>query len=271
MIARAATLSIPPSDVIVTKSADHLGAEARAAIVDGVDRLIVVGGDGTVHRVLEPLAGTGAVLGIVPAGTGNDFACALGIARDPERALEQALTGAPRRIDLGDVDGHLFAGTGGIGFDGEVARRVRASSVRRFGRLAYAVCAIAALRSFAPPRIVAQFDGRRIADHAMFVVLANSPRFGGGMRIAPDAVLDDGRFDLVFVHRVGRFDLVRTLPRVYFGRHVDHPAIDIFRTAAARITVDRPATVGGDGEPIVDVHEGPVEFRIRPGALAVAV
>lgn len=271
MIARAAALSLPAEDVIVTKSVEHLVHESRAAVADRLDRLVVVGGDGTIHGVIESLADAGTTLGIVPAGTGNDFAGALGVARDPERALERALEGTPRRVDLGEIEGRLFAGTAGIGFDGEVARRVRDGSVRLFGRLAYAVHALAALGSFVPPRIVAEFDGGRISDHAMFVVLANSPIFGGGMRIAPDASLDDGRFDLVFVHRVGRFDLVRTLPKVYAGRHVDHPAVEIHRTPSARIAADRPVTVWGDGEPILDLTDGAVEFRIRPAALKVAV
>ena len=271
MIERAAALAVPRSAVVVTTGEEHFDAEARSAVAGGVSRLVVVGGDGTVHRVLAPLSGSGTALGIVPAGTGNDLAGALGIHGGPDRTLERALGGTPRRIDLGEVEGRLFAGTAGIGFDGEVARRVRTSPVRRIGSLAYALSALAALGSFVPPRVEVEFDGGRIADRVMFVVLANSPRFGGGMRIAPDASLDDGRFDLVFVRRVGRFDLVRTLPKVDAGRHVDHPAVDIHRTETARITVERPATVWGDGEPILSVREGSIEFRIRPAALSVAV
>ncbi len=271
MAARAAALSVPSTDVVVTTGPDHLDAETRSAVSEGVDRLVVVGGDGSVHRVLGPLSGAGTTLGIVPAGTGNDLAGALGILGNPETTLTRALEGAARRIDLGEVAGRPFAGTAGVGFVGDVADRVRASPIRRLGRLAYALAAMTALRSFVPPRVEVEFDGGRIADHVTFVVLANSPRFGGGMRIAPDASLDDGRLDLVFVRRVGRLDLLRTLPRVYAGRHLDHPAVDVHRTATARITVGRPATVWGDGEPILEVSEGPIEFRVRPEALSVAV
>lgn len=243
--------------------------EARRAAAGGVERVGVVGGDGTIHVVLDALSGTSTALAIVPVGTGNDLATALRIPPRVEDALERARSAPVRRIDLGEVAGRPFAGTGGVGFDGEVARRVRDGRIRRLGSLAYAVAAVAALRSFDPPRVTVDHDGGRIEDRVLFAVLANSPRFGGGMIIAPDAALDDGRFDLVVVKRIGLFELVRALPRVYSGRHVGHPRIEIVRTRRALLAVDRPVTVWGDGEPIVDVAAGAVEFRIRPGALAV--
>lgn len=260
---------LPADAIVATRDAEHLAAEARRAASDGVERLIVVGGDGTVHRVLDALSDSATALGIVPAGTGNDLASVLGFPLDPEGALERCLGAGIRRIDLGEVEGRPFAGTGGVGFDGEVARRVRDGRIRHLGPAAYALAAVAALGRFRPPRIVVEHDGGTVDQRALFAVVANSPRFGGGMRIAPEASLDDGRLDLVFVRAMGTLALLRAFPRVYAGRHLDDPRVTFARTSRATFRVDVPVTVWGDGEPIVEVESGAIAFRVRPRALAV--
>lgn len=261
---------LPTDDWIETRDADHVTAEAGRAAADGIGCLVVVGGDGTIHRVLEPLSGTATALGIVPAGTGNDLAAELGFPMRPEDALDRCIRSERRRIDLGEVQGRPFAGTGGIGFDGEVARRVRDGAIRRLGKAAYALAALAALRTYRPPRISVRHDAGSLDERALFAVAANSSRFGGGMRIAPGARLDDGRLDLVVVRKVTTWELLRALPRVYAGKHVDDPHVVTARTSRATFEADVPVTVWGDGEPIVDVREGPIEFRVRPGALSIA-
>lgn len=258
------------AECIVTRSAEQLHAEAARAVRDGAERIVVVGGDGSIHRTLEPLAGSGTALGLVPLGSGNDLAGALRITGDPLSCLRSAIGGPLRRIDLGRVAGRAFVGTGGVGFDGEVARRVRERRGVVPRPLVYPAAVIAALSSYRAPEVTLEHDAGTFRGRVLFVVLANSPRFGGGMRVAPDARIDDGRLDVVIVRETGRLELLAALPRVYRGTHLTHPKVESFRTTRARLFCERPITVYGDGEPIVEVGDSGVEFAVDPGALAVA-
>jgi YegS/Rv2252/BmrU family lipid kinase len=257
-------------EVRISRGSEDLTLQARAAVSDRIERLLVAGGDGTVHWVVQGLAGTDCALGILPTGSGNDLAGVLGLPADLEEALQRALRGPLRRIDLGAVEDRLYAGYGGVGLDGEVCRTVEEEMRWIRGPLAYPCAALVSLLRFVPPRLTVEHDEGRFEDRAMFSVLSNSPRFGGGMRIAPEARIDDGLLDLVFVSGVSRLDLLRTLPKVYSGRHATHPSVRMLRTRNAKVSSDRPVMIYGDGEPIRPLERHPVRFRCVPDALAVA-
>ncbi len=256
-------------EVRVSDSAAHLTALAREAVADGVGRVVVVGGDGSLHHVVQALSGSTCALGVVPVGCGNDLAGSLGIPSRIDDALALAIGGETRRIDLGCAGDRRFSCTGGVGFDGEVARVVRERVRRVPGKLAYPFAALLALSRWRSPDVSVEYDTGRFEGRALFVVVANAPRFGGGMKIAPAAAMDDGLFDLVIVRDLPRHAILRALPKVYSGRHVGHPAIEIVRTRAATVRVDRPIFAYGDGEPMTEVGPGGVTFRILPGALSV--
>lgn len=264
--------------LLVSRDVADLERLAREAVAAGALRLLVAGGDGTVHHALQALAGAETALGILPLGSGNDLAGALGVPADLERAVDLALSAPVRSIDLGAAGGRYFAGVAGLGFDSEVNRY--ANTIRRLpGGLVYVWAVLRMLRGFRPPRLDIEFEGAGeggqegtappFSGPVMFVALANSPRYGGGMRIAPEARLDDGLLDCVVVRAISRPALLRVFPGVFRGAHVRHPAVTVVRAPAAALRLDRPLTSYGDGEPLVEVGEQPVRFAVLPGALRV--
>lgn len=258
--------------VDTSASAEDLRLRAQRAVADGVERLVVVGGDGTFHLVAQELAGTDCALVPVAAGRGNDLATCLAAGASfgaTRRRLIERLTEAPvERIDVGRAGRIAFLVHCGVGFDSEAARWANEQRIAR-GILAYPLSVLRTLWHFTPPRLAVDYQGGRFDAPAMFVVCANCWRFGGGMRIAPDASLTDGRLDLVLVRKVSRPMLLAIFPLVYFGWHVGHPAVRIVRSPWARISLDRRMRMYGDGEAMEWVGAEPLEVRVEPGALRV--
>jgi diacylglycerol kinase (ATP) len=255
---------------VVTRDAADLVDHARRAVADGITRLVVAGGDGTQHWAAQALAGTDCALAVVPLGTGNDLAATLRLPSDLEPAVRQALTGPVRSIDLVRVGDRYAIGYVGVGFDAEVARFANREVKLLRGPLVYFYAVIHTLITFEPPSFTVESDHGHFSGRAMFVVAANLPRFGGGMLIAPDAAIDDGLLDLVILREVSRPGLLRVFPKVYGGRHVDHPAVSIERTTKVTITVDREMSVYGGGEPLTTAVAGePITVAVAAGALRV--
>ncbi len=256
--------------LVSSKSAVDLAEQARRAAADGVERLIVAGGDGTMHHVAQGLVGTGCALGVVPLGSGNDLAGTLGVPpHDLDGAVERALTGPVRRMDLARVGETWCIGYAGVGFDSEVTRFANEVRILR-GRLIYPYAVLHTLATFKPPTMRIEHDEGIFEGRAMFVVAANLPRFGGGMKIAPEARIDDGLLDLVIVREVSRWALLNVFPKVYSGSHVTHPAVTLVRTVRASITLDRDMTLYGGGEPVQPAPAGvAITVEAVAGALAV--
>jgi diacylglycerol kinase (ATP) len=253
----------------VSRKVSDLSEQARKAAEDGVERLLVAGGDGTLHYAVQGLAGTPCALGVIPLGSGNDLAGTLGIPPDLDVAVERALNGEVRRIDLVRVGEAFSVSYAGVGFDSEVTRYANEVKVLR-GPLIYFYAVIHTLITFEPPRMRVVHDEGEFEGKVMFTVVNNLPRFGGGMRIAPDAKIDDGLLDLVIVKEIPKPALLSVFPKVYNGRHVGHPAVQILRTRRAEITIDRPMTLYGGGEPLRPMMAGePVMIEVVPGGLAV--
>jgi diacylglycerol kinase (ATP) len=254
---------------VVSRSAGDLTEQARRAAADGVERLLVAGGDGTMHLALQGLVGTDCALGVIPLGTGNDLAGTLEVPPDVTAAVERALTREIRRIDtlrVGDVHSASYFG---VGFDSEVTRFANQVKILR-GPLVYPYSVIHTLATFEPPGMRIEWDDGRFEGKAMFVTVANLPRFGGGMRIAPEARIDDGLLDLVIVREISRRTLLAVFPKVYNGKHVGHPAVQMARTRRVEIALDRPMTMYGGGEPVREMAAGaPAAVAVEPGSLAV--
>jgi diacylglycerol kinase (ATP) len=220
---------------------------ARKAVADGIDALVVCGGDGLVHLALQAVAGTDVPLGILPAGTGNDAARSIGIPlRDPVAAVRRLLSWQPRRIDLARSGDRWFATVLAAGFDAVVNERANKMTWPR-GQMRYNLATIAELRTFAPLRYELSLDGEQRQLEAMLVAVGNGPSFGGGLRIAEGASLDDGLLDVVVIGPISKPQLVRTYPKLFKGTHVDHPQFS--RHRVRRVTVACPGIVGyADGE-----------------------
>lgn len=248
---------------------EDLTEHARRAVADGVERLLVAGGDGTMHLAAQGLVGSDCAMGVIPVGTGNDLARALGTPWKVGAAVERALDGPVRRIDLARAGSTYCVGYAGVGFDSEVGLLVNRIQRLR-GPLVYVYAVVRTLFSFTPPTLRVEHDGGVFEGKGMFVVVANLPTFGGGMRIAPEARIDDGLLDLVIARELSALRLLAVFPKVYSGRHVTHPAVTILRTRRAVITLDQVMTMFGGGEPVQEMRAGePVTVEVVPGGLAV--
>ena len=253
----------------VSRSAEDLVVQSRQAVEDGVERLLVVGGDGTFHYVAQSLARTGCALGIIPAGRGNDFAAFLDIPTDIESAVRFAIEGPTREIDLGRVDDRYFTGYCGVGFDSEAAQVARNAPGFLVGPLPYIYGVLRTLATFQPPVLKVEREGEEFEGKAIFAVVCNISRFGGGMRIAPAAVVDDGMLDLVVAKELTKIQILRVFPKVFSGEHIHHPAVRTSQIESVRIAVDRPLMMACDGEPIGRLAGGEIKVSIEPQALRV--
>jgi YegS/Rv2252/BmrU family lipid kinase len=250
-----------------TRDLDHARELALEAAGDG-EIAAALGGDGLVGAVADAArVHANAVVGVLPGGRGNDLARVLGIPRDPVAACAVIAHGTPRPLDVGEVGGRAFVGIASAGFDSD-ANRIANAAPARLGNLVYAYGALRALLSWRPARFEIELDppGERLSFTGYSVAAANSRAYGGGMRLAPDALLDDGRLDVVLIEGVGRLRFVANLPRVFKGTHVHLPEVRVLRAAEIELSADRPFTLYADGDPI-----GELPVRVRAVRHAVQV
>jgi diacylglycerol kinase (ATP) len=249
-------------------------ADARKTACDAagrMDAVIAMGGDGMVGACAAGLADAGpearAALAVVPVGGGNDAARALGLPHDDPLAAAGRLPGLPRRrVDLVRADGRRYLNVAGAGFDAEVNRVANARLRWAPGRLRYVGAMVVKLASERPVRFSVTLDGRAEELAAWLVVVANGRSYGGGMRIAPGARLDDGLLDVVVIGDLTKADFLATFPKVYAGRHLEHPQVTVYHARRVELDADRPRAVYADGEP---AGELPMAFEVEPAALAV--
>jgi diacylglycerol kinase (ATP) len=247
------------------RSRDEAASIAHEAVAAGASRLVVVGGDGLVHLAVQALACRDVTLGVVPLGTGNDYARALGVAGlDTAAAVERAL-GPATALDAMRTTHGWVASVASVGFSAAVnARANRLRRPRGAGR--YTVATVLELPRLSPLAVTLDVDGTELEVETAFVVVANTAYFGGGMAICPDASPCDGELDIAVVDAVSRHTLLRVFPRVYRGTHVTHPACRMLRGRRVRIAAT-DAELWGDGE---RVGAAPVDIDVVPGALRVA-
>lgn len=241
------------------------------AVRDGASALVVLGGDGMVHLAVQALAGTDVPLGIVPAGTGNDFATCVGIPASIDAAVDVVIADCVRAVDAvrtADDAGaeHWWACVLGAGFDSAVNERANRMRWPR-GPRRYDVAIFAELARLRPYSFVLDVDGVREEVPATFIAVGNAPAYGGGMRIAPMADLTDGLLDVIIVGPVSRAQMIRVKPRVYAGSHIEHPAVSTRRGRMVRLACDGVAAYA-DGERLAAL---PVTSECVPGALRVLI
>ena len=247
------------------RDADESLDLARLAAAEEPDALVVCGGDGMVNIGLQAVAGTDVPLGVIAAGTGNDVARSLGLPlRDGAAAAARIVHGRPRAVDLARIGDRYFAGVLAAGFDALVNERANRMRWPR-GQMRYNLATLAELPGFRPLRYVLELDGTERHVEAMLVAVGNGPCFGGGLRIAHGALLDDGLLDVVLIKPVSRLELVRTFPKLFDGSHVSHPQYE--RHRVRRVSVACAGVVGyADGE-----RFGPLPLTVEsvPGGVQV--
>lgn len=247
------------------RDADEALDLARACVADGVEALVVCGGDGLVHLGVQAVAGTGIPLGLIPSGTGNDVARYLDLPRkDPVAAADRIIASRTRTIDLARSNGRYFVTVLAAGFDAIVNERANTMTWPR-GQMRYNLATLAELRTFHPIPYVLDLDGEQMKTDAMLVAVGNGPSFGGGLRITEGALLDDGLLDVVIVTRMSKAKLVRSYPRLFTGR-IDGVAEYVHRRVS-RVTIAAPDIVSyADGERFGAL---PLTVDCVPGALEV--
>ncbi len=255
--------------VQVTTHAGHARELAARAAADRVALVVAWGGDGTINEVAGAIAGTETVLGVVPAGSGNGFANEIGVPRQPDRAIDVALRGATRAIDAGEIDGRLFFNIAGIGFDAGVAELFNACEQGRRGLRPYLRIAATQAFRYRARRYRIELDGETFDTQALLVGFANGREYGNGMRLAPQASMEDGLLEAVVVGDRP------PLARLWDARHLMLGTADrapgLMRRSIRRAIVetDGPMTYHVDGE--IGRAEHRISVSVRPGLLRVRV
>ena len=241
--------------------------EKAAASNGNCDRLVVCGGDGSLHLALRRLDLGKTVVALLPFGSGDDFAQTVGVPRDTASACDTVFDGVPREVDVALVNGTRYVCVAGLGFDSVVTSY--ANRIKRLrGPLVYLAAIARVLPSLKPYRVRLSVDGIEREENIMFAVVANSPRYGAGIRIAPSAEVDDRMLDLTLVRSCSRMRLLATLPKAYSGRHVESPFVETMRGTHFRFESGQPLDVYADGELVATT---PVEMSLAPDRLRVVV
>ena len=259
------------SDVEMSVTTGDGDAERAAAVAvdDGCEALFIAGGDGTLNEAMNGLASAGALdriaVGVIPFGTGNDFAAALGIPIETEKALDVLLERRELRVDLGEVNGRVFVNTSGGGFIAEVSVAVTPQLKTIAGRLAYLIGGAQALMEFEPVgvTIVMEPGGRRLERDAYTFAVCNSRLIGGGRLIAPEAVIDDGLLDVCLIEAMSAVEFVALARKVADGEHTADPRVFYTQAAAVRIDMNREVKVNTDGEVFTGRR---CDYRVLPRA-----
>jgi diacylglycerol kinase (ATP) len=255
---------LPYRDITSTSYELAAGALNRSLNQDGSDisGVYVIGGDGMVHLAVQELANRDIPLALIPAGTGNDFARSLNLPLDdPLQLLETYATTSPTHLDLGLVNNKIFADILSTGFDSVVNERANRMRVIK-GRMKYNIAILLELSTFKPKSYEFRVDSVSFTTKAMLIAVSNGISYGGGMKVTPNAELDDGLFDIMVLGPVSKIEFLKVFPKVFSGGHISHPAVKILRGKEVSITSD--AVAYADGERIGNL---PIKAKVLPRAL----
>jgi len=245
---------------------------AREAAERGAETVVALGGDGHVGTCANGVAGTDSALAVIPAGTGNDFARLLGIPfKDPLAATRLLQNPVKRQLDTVRVttpqNKRFYVNVAGAGFDSEVNAYANKMHVIK-GKAKYVFATFALLPGFKAGQFHVVIDGEEHELPGMLIAVGNGVSYGGGMKVCPAAVPDDGLIDLCVIGDISKPDFIKTFPKVFKGTHVEHPKVTVLRAKSVTISAERTLQVFADGE-----HVGtlPASFTVVPGSLAVVV
>jgi YegS/Rv2252/BmrU family lipid kinase len=277
-LARRAAARGLTGEALLSERPGHLSELAREAVAGGATSLVVVGGDGTVHEVVDGLASTGAggdvELGVVPLGTGRDFARSLRIPKRLDDALDVVRDGRLRTVDIGratymrgDGEAHAhFANFAGAGISGAIADRANRTTKAFGGRLSFIWATLAVFSRWQPTEMTVEIDGDGRQVLLLEALAMNGDYTAGGMWVAPEASLEDGTFDVVLIGDFSKAEFTTTFPKIYRGTHVSHAKVEIVRARELRVDAPTPLPIVLDGE---QPGTTPVRFELLPGALRV--
>ena len=253
-------------DVHESRNAQHLVELAHQACAEKPDLIVSAGGDGTHHYVINGLVGTDIPLGLLPMGSGNDFAKGIGVPVVLEAAASTLLKARVREIDLAKAGGIFYGGIAGVGFDSVVTRYANEQVRWPRGTLAYAWSILRCLKDYRPEPLEVRTDTQSYSGEVLLAVVGNNVSYGGGVKLTPHARLDDGLLDVCIVPYLKKLELLCWVPRAYRGQHLSHPRVVYFQ--ARRIEMNGPSRLElfGDGE---FMQQLPATIEVMPRALRI--
>jgi diacylglycerol kinase (ATP) len=277
-LARFHNLGVQP-EVQESRDPQHLVELARQAAAEKPDVVVSAGGDGTHHYVLNGIFGSDVPLGVLSVGSGNDFATGLGIPLEPSIAASALIYGRPWQIDVARVasprdpasqeaETRVYACIAGAGFDAIVTRFANDHVHRVHGSAAYAWSILRCLKFYRPFAVDLHSQASNFSGNVIFVTIGNSTRYGGGLKMAPHARLDDGLLDVCVVMEMSKLELLRWIPNAYRGTHLKNPRILYFQTDKVTLHSQSRLELFGDGE---FIQELPAIIEAVPRSLNVIV
>lgn len=254
-------------DFRFTERSEHAKELAQEAIAEGCKIIVAVGGDGSINEVASALLGTDAVMGIIPAGSGNGLAMHLGYGRDIDEAIKKLNTAEECLIDVGLMNGRPFINLAGVGFDGLVSNLMKESAWRGF--LPYFLKSVLASLQYTPRECRIEIEGKVLIEKCFIISIANGPMWGYNFQIAPDARVDDGFFEVVILKDVPKWHYFALVPSSLNGKIYDADFVEHFTTRRVKISAPGQNYIHLDGEGFV--LEDDLEFEIKPKALKILV
>ncbi len=259
------------ASVFTTQYPGHARELAATAAAQGIDTVIVVGGDGTVNEVINGLLTSGREyrpgIGIIPAGSSNDFSKSLGIPQRLHEACEVIVRGRVREVDVGQAGPHYFCSASCLGYFAEVAAKSLAMKKLR-GSLRYVIPAFGVIRNMTDGwEMTVKADGKVLHGTYAVLLVGNAPRFGG-LTMLPGARPDDGRLDCLLIEMAGKWEALQLIPLAYRKALERHKKATRFQAASISVALTRPTQVCNDGEMVRDVFES-LEYRVLPRRLRV--
>jgi YegS/Rv2252/BmrU family lipid kinase len=273
---RAAKLGLH-GETLFSERPGHLIELGRSAIDAGATSLVAVGGDGTLNEVANAAAGRNVELATIPLGTGMDFVRTYGIPKKFDDAVRVAIEGKTRTIDAGRVRYRTWQGTeaerwfanvGSVGMSGAVAQRANGMSKALGGKLTFFYALTRVFLEWENTEVIVRLDEGERRGRMHDVILANGVWHGGGMMLAPDASPDDGLFDVILIGDIGKLDFLTTAPKIYKGKHVTHPKVEVVRSSRVEIDAGEHLPIEVEGE---QIGSTPATFEVVPGALRLRV
>jgi diacylglycerol kinase (ATP) len=260
-----------PHEIRVSESGSDLERLARDSAEAGTRIVAALGGDGTASLAANGILGTGAALAALPAGTGDDFARAIGAGK-LNTAIE--LLADPKTADLDVIEvttgavKRSFINIAGAGFDSEVNETANGMNVKLGATGTYIAALLKTLSRYSPAAFTIQVDDERMELDAMLIEVGSGRSTGGGMKVLPDAVMNDGMMDVCVVEALSKLAFLKAFPRVFLGSHTTHPKVRMRTGTRVEVEADRRVLVFADGELVGSL---PAIFEVRPAALPVVV
>ncbi len=250
----------------LTRCAGDAENLAREAAGEGFDAIFACGGDGSVSEVVHGLRGTETIAGVIPAGTGNDFARTLGLNLNPRDAARQLIDGRAAHIDVLDVNDGAYSSVNvmGLGLDARVADRINRRVRLIGGRCAYLIALTQEFAHYRSTRVSLKADGAEWEGEVMLLAIANAISYGAGMRISPLSLIDDGLLDVIAVEHISRLEFIRQFPKVFKGTHMSLPVVRHWSARRVQIATPEPCPVLLDGD--VKCHT-PLDIRVLEGTV----